>query len=233
MAFETQVKEGGAWRTGLLVEGKDGGTWRDIQEIWAREGGSWRQVYVRSDPLSLNFFATWTKPFAEDSHALDYTFANPDDDLVQGDWDTVGHSHGTQRGMGAMRFAITGYGSRTVCTDIDLRLRVQSQYTSNGIHPRIAFHGSVLGASKPTTFSHVHGSYQATGTRTTDENDVTTDLDNNGGDDLLDGSRDSLIVHDFGDGTDSAAKELYRGTFHGTPGSSSEEPRLTMEADYL
>lgn len=233
MAFDTHAREGGAWRTGLLVYARESGAWQDVQEIWAREGGTWRQVYVRSNPLTLSFYATWTKPFAEDGHELDYTFSNPDDDLVQGDWDTVGHTHGTQRGMGAMRFAISGYGSRTVCKDIDLRLRVQSQYTSNGIYPRIAFHGSVLGATKPTSFSHVHGAYQATGARTTDENDVSTDLSNSGGNDLLDGSRDTLIVHDFGDGTSTSAKELYRGTFHGTPGTSSQEPYLTMQADYI
>lgn len=232
MAFETQVREGGAWRTGLLVSAHEGGTWRDVQEIWAREGGAWRQVYVRSDPITLNFGAAWSQAYTEGGDKISYTFAA--DDMIQGDWDTVGHASGTQRGKGAAGYTgiESAFGGRYACTAASFRLTVKSAYTSNGIYPRIGVWQNFL-STTPTTFGHVHSDYQNTGVRTKAENTVTTALTTAAGNTMLNSSRNTVTTHDFGDGTSSSAKELYRGSFYGYTQSSSIYPRLTLTADYV
>ena len=233
MAFETQVKEGGAWRTGLLVSGYDGGAWRDIQEIWAREAGAWRQVYVRSDPLFLEFDADWSRNYAEDSHPTDYTFAS--DDMIQGDWDSVGHTHGTQRGCGVARFTVTGYGSRTVATSTQVRLACKAQYTSNGIYARFAQHETFLGGTEATDFGHDHGEYQqSSGSRFSPEDGAWYHgWSNSAGNLFVSGSRNCVITHDFGDGTDTASKELYRGSWYGAYATTDVEILLAITADYV
>lgn len=58
MAFETQVKAGGAWKSGLLIAGRVAGVWEDITEVYAKASGSWEQVYVRSNPITYTYEAT-------------------------------------------------------------------------------------------------------------------------------------------------------------------------------
>lgn len=230
MAFETQVREGGAWRTGLLISGYDGGAWRDTQEVWAREAGAWRQVYVRSDPLTLTFGPSWSQGYAEDGHKIEFTFA--DDDMLQGDWDLVGETHGSQRAKGAMAFAITGFGSRTVASLVRVRLTVKSQYTTNGIYPRVEMWTNVL-SSIPATFAHVHGLHTTTGVRTTVGNAVYTTMSDAVGNEFIAATKNTIVTHDFGDGTGSADKEYYRGTFYGETAVSGTEPKIEITADYI
>ena len=190
------------------------------------------KVYVRSDPLTLTFGPAWSQGYAEDSHQIDYTFA--DDDMIQGDWDSVGHSHGTQRGMGAMKFDLSGspFGGRTNTTQTRIRGTIKSQYTSSGIYPRWAMHETVL-STVPSTFSHVHGSHPATGSRTTVGNQVWTDISVVVGNEFIAETANTIISHDFGDGTGSADKEYYRGTIHGETAVSGTEPKIEITADYV
>lgn len=235
MAFETQVKEGGAWRTGLLVSGYDGGAWRDIQEIWAREAGAWRQVYVRSDPVATTISGYWSQAYAEDSHQIDYTFS--DEDLIQGDWDTVGHTHGTQRGTGLCHFRQTDiqapFGARTVVQACTFNAICKSQYTSNGIYMRGDLRSGTT-TSVPSTWSHTHGDYANTDADRVNPGETgTISPGAAGGQQLFDGNRTAVQTHEWADGTDSASKEYYRGSWYGVGNGVEVDPYLAMTVDYI
>lgn len=237
MAFETQVKDAGAWRTGLLVSAKDAGAWRDVQEIWARDAGAWRQVYVRSDPLLLTFTADWSQGYAEDSHKIDYTFAS--DDMIQGDWDSVGHTHGTERGVGVARFTITGFGSRTNCYSCSVRLTCKTAYTSNGVFATFGQHEVFLGGTIATDFGHDHGEFLDTGGVRQQEwpggswAQAWHGMNLAAGNYFLSGARNTVLTHDYSDRTDTAGKELYRGSFYGAFATTDVEIQLQVGADYV
>lgn len=236
MSFDTHARESGAWRTGLLVYAKDGGSWRDVQEVWAKEGGTWRQVYVRSSPIATTIDGYWSQAYTEGGDKISYTF--DDEDLIQGDWDTVGHASGTQRGTGLCGFRTSDiqapFGSRDVVSACSFYAECKMQYTSNGIYMRAALR-SGTGSSIPSTWAHAHGDSAVTDSvRLNPGETAGVSFGTTGGQRLFDGDRTAVQIHDFGDGTSTSAKELYRGGYSGVGNSDGAlDPYLSMTVDYI
>lgn len=234
-----RVRWGGSWRIGD-PRVRWGGQWRQVKEIWVHWGGSWRHSYVRSDPISGSFYPDWTNSYSYDNGGDEpqWTMDPIGYSLYQGDWDTVGHPSGMQRTGAFMRWDVSAmqsyFDGREDVTDIDLRLGVRAQYTSNGIHPHIWVPANPywIGGSKPSSISppSLDAGTDTIGTRTTTGNNVSTDLPNSLGEFILGGSTDVIICYDGG--TDTAAKELYRGGFYDSTDSNSVKPYLTITADY-
>ena len=230
------VHAAGTWRSAEPWV-KVGGVWKAVQEVHVKVGGVWQHSYQRSNPTTLTFGPAWTKSYIEGGDPVAYTFNGAGTEggsMIQGDWDTVGHASGTQRGKGAAGFTgiESAMGGRYTCTLIRVRLTVESQYTSNGIYARVGLWQNFL-SSSPATFGHSHSNYQATSpSRLNPGEDHWVTLSNTAGNLMLDSSRNTITTHDWSDATDNAAKEYYRGTFYGESAASADEPKVEITADY-
>ena len=47
---DTQIKDGGSWRSASEIHVKDGGTWRSSSTVHIKDGGTWREVFSSGTP---------------------------------------------------------------------------------------------------------------------------------------------------------------------------------------
>ncbi len=232
---ELKAWNGSTWTSiGVSPKAWNGSSWTGstIGAIKAWNGSSWTTLWVKSDPLQYTFNPIWTASYQEASPYAKaaYTFTDPANDLIQGDWDDVGVAGGMQRATGVMRFnrsdILSTIGGRTTVTDATLRLQVRYEYTSLGIYPYVYGADASAPASEPATLNGgiVRWGSPRSGARTRVGDTVDINV-NDLAQALIDGSIYGFAV--YNSGTSTASKELYRGGFYG-----GTNPTLYLTVDY-
>lgn len=234
------VRDAGSWKevtAGNGIHVRDAGSWKAVKEGFVRDAGTWKSFFVQSDPITVNFYPIWTASYQEGSPYAKaaYTYSDPANEVIQGDWDTIGVSGGMQRATGIIRFdrsaIIAALGGRTAVSSATLRLTVKTQYTSSGIYPSIYYADTDTPSTEPANQNGalIRGGTRVQGARTTVGNSTTTTVTALA-QSIVDGNAYGFAV--YHSGTTEPDKENYRGSFYGTEGTSAQDPYLSITADY-